>query len=153
MQQLPQKELNDRDSLRNLDGIYVDVIVGGIPSPAALKELSPERLKQDVERQLERGKVRLLEMGHFRTGDPHLEVVVSASDAQNRMVALLVELNFVQICFMRRDPTVTFNRARTWNAKAGVVLTPVAQLADRVRRELTRQIDQFVADYRQGNRE
>jgi hypothetical protein len=150
MQQLPQKELNDRDSLRNLDGIYVDVTVAGIPSPPP-RGLAADQLKGNVERQLERGKVQLLEMGHFRTGDPHVEVVVTASDAQNRMVALLVELNFVQICFMRRDPTVTFNRARTWHAPAAVSLVPVAQLADSVRREITRQVDHFVAEYNRVN--
>jgi hypothetical protein len=144
-----QKELDDRESLRNLDGIYVDV--GVIPPLAIAQKLSAERLREDVERQLQRGNVQVIEMGHFRTGDPHLEVVVTVSPAQNRMVASLVELNFVQICFMRRNPAVTFNRARTWNAAAAVSLGPAAQLASRIRGDVTRQVDQFIAAYRTVN--
>jgi hypothetical protein len=144
-----QKALDDRESLRNLDGIYVDV--GVIPSLAVAQKLSAEGLKEDVERQLQRANVLVLEMGHFRTGDPHLEVVVTTSAAQNRMVASLVELNFVQICFMRRNPAVTFNRARTWNASATVSLGPAATLASRIRSEVARQVEQFIAAYRVVN--
>jgi hypothetical protein len=152
MQQPPQqKELDDRESLRNLDGIYVDVSVGKIP-PTASKEITEDRLKAEVERQLERGKVHLLEMGHFRTGDPHIEVVISVSEVQNRIVASRVELNFVQICFMRRNPAVTFNRARTWYAEAVTSLGPAARLGERVRRDLARQVDQFIAAYHTVNR-
>jgi len=144
-----QQQLDDRESLRNLDGIYVEVDV--IPSLAAVQGFSVERLKEDVERQLRRGGVTVLEMGEFRTGDPHLEIVISVSEVQRRMAASLVEVNFVQICFMRRNPAVTFNRARTWNAKPAISLGAAGQLADRIRRETIRQIDQFIADYRQVN--
>jgi hypothetical protein len=68
------------------------------------------------------------------------------------MVASQVEVNFVQIVFMRRNPVATFNRAQTWRATTGVSLGPVAQLADRIRRETTRQIEQFINDYRQVNK-
>ena len=145
-----QKELDDRQSLRDLDGIYVDV--DGIPPLAGKQGLSAERLQGDVESQLRRAGVEVLPMGHFRTGDPHLQIVVSISEVQGRTVASRVEVNFVQICFLRRNPTVTFNRARTWNANTTVSLGPEAQLADRIRRETARQVEQFIADYWQANR-
>lgn len=145
-----QKELDDRLSLGDLDGIYVEV--DAIPSLARKQGLSAERLQEDVEAQLRRAGVEVLPMGHFRTGDPHLQIVVSLSEVQGRMVASRVEVNFVQICFLRRNPTVTFNRAQTWSANAAVSLGPVAQLAARIRRETTRQVEQFINDYRQVNR-
>ena len=148
--QQQQKELDDRLSLRELDGIYVDV--DAIPSLASKQGLSAERLQEEVEGQLRRAGVEVLPMGHFRTGNPHLQIVVSLSEVQGRTVASRVEVNFVQICFLRRNPTVTFNRARTWSANATVSLGAVAQLVERIRRETTRQVEQFIEDYRQANR-
>src|SRR5437879_4463243 len=82
-------ELDDRESLRDLDGIYVEI--GPLPSSATKQGLSAERLKEDVEGQLRRAGVTVLAMGDFRTGDPHLQIVAGISDAQGRMVALRVE--------------------------------------------------------------
>ncbi len=149
MQPEPQRELDDRLSLSRLDGIFVEV--DEIPSLAARQKLSAERLQEDVENQLRRAKVEVLPMGHFRTGDPHIRIAIHVSDVRNRLVASHVEVNFVQIVFMRRDPTVTFNRGQTWNAKSAVVLGPEDQLAVTIRREVTRQIDQFIADYHPVN--
>jgi len=143
-------EIDDRASLQDLDGIRVDV--EALPPLVVKQGLSAERLKADVEGQLRHAGLRILPMGEFLTGDPHLQVVVRVSDVQGSAVASQVELNFVQIVFMRRNPAVTFNRARTWNATARVSLGPAAQLADRVRGETTRQVEQFIADYRQANR-
>jgi hypothetical protein len=142
-------ELNDRESLRDLDGIRVEV--DPLPSFLARQGLSAETLAADVERQLRGAGVHVLMMGEFRTGDPHLQLVFTVSDVQGHMVASRVEVNFVQICFLRRNPLVTFNRARTWNAAAAVSLGPAAQVATRIRRDLTRQIEQFIDDYRQVN--
>lgn len=145
-----QQELDDRESLRNLDGIYVEV--DALPSLALTQGLSPERLQADVEGQLRRAGVEVLPMGAFRTGDPHLQIVVSVSEVQSRMAASRVEVHFAQIVFLRRNPAATFNRARTWNANPAISLGSQAQLVDRIRRDTTRQVEQFIADYRHVNR-
>jgi hypothetical protein len=90
-------------------------------------------------------------MGASRTGDPHLYALVTVSDVQGQIIALRVEVHFVQICFLRRNPLVTFNRARTWTATAEVSIGPAAVAASRVRRDVTRQIDQFIEDYKRVN--
>ena len=90
-------------------------------------------------------------MGEFRTCDPHLQTVVTVSDVQGHLIASLIEVNFVQICFLRRNPLVTFNRARTWTATAAVSIGPAAATADRIRRDVTRQLDQFIGEYKQVN--
>jgi hypothetical protein len=142
-------EIIDRESLRDLDGIRVEV--DPLPSLLTRQGLSADALAADIEAQLRRAGVNVLMMGEFRTGDPHIQLVVTASDVQSNLVGSRVEVNFVQICFLRRNPLVTFNRARTWTASAVVTLGPAAQAAARVRRDLTRQIDQFIEDYKQVN--
>jgi len=142
-------ELIDRESLRDLDGIRVEV--DPLPSLLTRQGLSAEGLAADVEAQLRRAGVHVLMMGEFRTGDPHIQLVITTSYVQSNMVASRVEVNFVQICFLRRNPLVTFNRARTWNASAVVTLGPAGQAAARIRRDLTRQIEQFIEDYKAVN--
>ena len=144
-----QQELDDRNSLTNLDGIRVEV--DALPSAVTTQGLSAEGVQAEVESQLRRAGVNVLRMGVFRTGDPLLQVIVRVSEGRSRMVASDVEVNFLQIVFMRRNPAVTFNRARTWTANARVTVGPVAELTDRVRRELTRQVEQFIDDYRLVN--
>lgn len=145
----PQRELDDRQSLRDLDGIYVDVT--DLPPLVITQGLSAERLKEDVEERLRRAGVEVLPMGHFRTGDPHVQIAIRVSEPQGRLVASHVEVTFMQICFLRRNPIVTFNRARTWTATSALVLGQVGQLAATIRRDLTSQIDQFVAALRAVN--
>ena len=144
-----QQELDDRNSLTNLDGIRVEVDV--LPSAITVQGLSTEAVHAEVESQLRRADVNVLRMGVFCTGDPHLQVIVRVSEGRSGMVSSHVEVNFLQIVFMRRNPAVTFNRARTWTANATISLGPVAELTDRVRRELTRQVEQFIDDYRLAN--
>lgn len=142
-------ELDDRESLRDLDGIRIEV--DALPSLVATQGLSAERLKDDVEGRLRGAGVKVLPMGAFRSGDPHLHIVVRLSRVEGRMVASQVEVNFVQVVFLRRNPLVTFNRARTWNSGPIVSLGPAAHLAATIRREISRQVDHFIADYRHVN--
>ena len=135
----------DRPSLKDLDGVRVAV---DEPLP---RGVSRDSLKQSVESQLRAAGIKVLGLGDFPTGDPHLRVTVSTSTERNGLVAVDVQLDFVQIVFLRRNPQVTFNRAQTWKADAQVALAPSAQLAREIQRELARQIDQFVEDYRAAN--
>ena len=137
--------VEDRASLTDLDGVRV--AVEGAPP----RGLSGDALKAAVESQLRAAGIKVLGLGDFPTGDPHLRVTVSVSPARDRLAAADVQLDFVQIVFLRRNPQVTFNRAQTWKADAVIVLAPAAQLAGEVQRELSRQVDQFVADYRAVN--
>ena len=135
----------DRPSLKDLDGVRV--AVEGTPPPG----LSGDALKMAVESRLRTAAIKVLGMGDFPTGDPHLRVTVSVSPERNGLAAVDVQLDFVQIVFLRRNPQVTFNRAQTWKADADIILAPLAQLAREVQRELSRQVDQFISDYRAAN--
>jgi len=135
----------DSESLKDLDGVRVAVEE---PLP---RGLSRDALKAAVESQLRAGRITVFGMGEFPTGDPHLRVTISVSAERNGLVAAGVQLDFVQIVFLRRNPQVTFNRAQTWKAEARVALLPAAQLAREVQRDLSRQVTQFIADYRAVN--
>jgi len=137
--------VEDRPSLKDLDGVRV-AVDGPIVPP-----LDRDLLRAAVERQVRAAGIRVLGMGEFPTGDPHLRLIVSLSQALSGIVACAVQLDFVQIVFMRRNPAVTFNRAQTWKADAQVLLVPPGDAADAVSRELARQVDQFIADYRAVN--
>jgi hypothetical protein len=137
--------IEDRPSLKDLDGVRVAVEE---PLPRGLAR----DIKQSVEAQLRAAGIKILGLGDFPTGDPHVRVTVSVSGERNGLVAADVQLDFVQIVFLRRNPQVTFNRAQTWKADAQVVLVALPQLAREVQRELARQVDQFIEDYRAANR-
>lgn len=136
----------DRSSLKDLDGLRV-AVDDPLPSP-----LSHDAIRQTIESQLRVANIRVLGLGDFPTGDPHLRVTISVSAQRNGLVAAAAQLDFVQIVFMRRNPQVTFNHAQTWKADAQVLLVPSGDLARDVQRELARQVDQFVEDYRAVNR-
>jgi len=137
--------VEDRSSLKDLDGVRVAVEE---PLP---RGLSRDTIKQSIEAQLRRAGIKILGLGEFPTGDPHVRVTVSASGERSGLVAADVQLDFVQIVFLRRNPQVTFNRAQTWKADAQIVLAPAGQLARDIQRELARQTEQFIADYRAVN--
>jgi hypothetical protein len=138
--------VEDRPSLKDLDGVRVAV---DEPLP---RGLARDTIKQAVEAQLRAAGIKVLGLGDFPTGDPHLRVTISASSERNGLVAADVQLDFVQIVFLRRNPQVTFNRAQTWKADAQIALAAAAQLVREVQRELARQVDQFIEDYRAANR-
>jgi hypothetical protein len=135
----------DRESLRDLDSVRV--AVESSPTP----QLPGEVLRARIEAQVRAAGIRIQGMGEFPTGDPHLRLVVSVSPPRDGLVACDVQLDFVQIVFLRRNPAVTFNRAQTWKADAAIVLAPEPRLADALQSELSRQVDQFIADYRAVN--
>jgi hypothetical protein len=137
--------VEDRPSLKDLDGVRVAV---DEPLP---RGLARDTIKQSLEMQLRAAGIKVLGLGDFPTGDPHVRVTITASGERDGLIAADVQLDFVQIVFLRRNPQVTFNRAQTWKADAQIVLGPAAQLARDVQRELARQVDQFIADYRAVN--
>ena len=137
--------IEDRPSLKDLDGVRVAV---DEPLP---RGLARDTIRQAVEMQLRAAGIKVLGLGEFPTGDPHVRVTITASGEREGLIAADVQVDFVQIVFLRRNPQVTFNRAQTWKADAQVALVPAAQLAREVQRELARQVDQFIADYRAVN--
>jgi hypothetical protein len=137
--------VEDRPSLKDLDGVRVAVEE---PLP---RGFARDTIKQAVEAQLRSAAIKILGLGDFPTGDPHLRVTISVSGERNGLVAADVQLDFVQIVFLRRNPQVTFNRAQTWKADAQIALVSPVQLAREVQRELARQTDQFIEDYRAAN--
>lgn len=138
--------VQDRPSLTDLDGVRVAVEE---PLP---RGLARDTIKQAVEMQLRAAGIKVLGLGEFPTGDPHVRVTITASGEREGLIAADVQLDFVQIVFLRRNPQVTFNRAQTWKADAQIVLVSGVQLARDVQRELARQVDQFIEDYRAANR-
>ena len=66
-------EINDRGSLRDLDGVRLEV--EPLPPFVIKPGLCAERLAAEIETQLRRAGVNVLRMGEFRTGDPHLQMM------------------------------------------------------------------------------
>jgi hypothetical protein len=141
---MQQAQFDDRLSIKDLDGVRVAV---EDPLPSGF---SSAQIVATIEGQLRRAGIRVLGMGEFPTGDPHLRVTVSAA-ATSGIAAVDVQVDFVQIVFLRRNPAVTFNRAQTWKAAAQLVMGTASDIMPAVERELARQVDQFVADYRAIN--
>ena len=77
----------------------------------------------------------------------YLNVRIAASMEANRLNAYDVELSFVQIVFLRRKPSVTFNRAQTWKALGRIGIAAPAQVSEAIQQELARQLDQFIKAY------
>ena len=144
--------IEDRPSLKDLDGVRVAVEPIRLAPLAQGKEpLAGDTIKQAVEAQLRAAGIKVLGLGDFPTGDPHVRVTITASGDRDGLIAADVQLDFVQIVFLRRNPQVTFNRAQTWKADAQIVLVPRAQIAREIERELARQVEQFIEDYRAAN--
>lgn len=131
-------------SLKDLDGVRV-AVEEPVPPP-----FTGPALRAAVEQQLRAAGVRLLGMGDFPTGDPHLRLTL-ATAAQGGLLACDLQLDFVQIVFMRRNPAVTFNRAQTWKADARLLFIAPGDVSGAVRVELERQVAQFITDYRSAN--
>ena len=134
----------ERDSLRDLDGVRVVV-----ESPGGA--LDKDQLQKTVESKLRSAGIKVQNPGDFPVGDPFLRVRVTTTEESNGIIGYNVELEFLQIVFLRRNPALTFNSAQTWKAKGQVGLAPAPQLAGKIQQDLSAQVDQFVAAYRAAN--
>ena len=134
----------ERDSLRDLDGVRVVV-----ESPAS--GLDKDQLQKVVESKLRAAGIKVQNQGDFPVGDPFLRLRVTTTAETNGIVGYNVDLEFLQIVFLRRNPALTFNSAQTWKARGQVGLAPAAQLAAKIQQELSAQVDQFIAAYRAAN--
>jgi hypothetical protein len=139
----------DRESLRDLDGVRVAIEPLSLAFP--VKGLSADQLKQAAARKLEQAGIRSLNQGEYPVGDPYLRVQVATTGETDGLAAYDVQVDFVQIVFLRRNPAVTFNRAETWKADSRLGLVPTSQLAQAILEELSAQLDQFLAAYRAVN--
>jgi hypothetical protein len=138
----------DRESLRSLDGVRV--AVQDLPAGAP-KELNKDALREFVESRLVAAHVPLLMPGEYPVGDPFLRVTVKTTAESAGVAGYHVDLEFVQIVFVRRNPMLTFNRAQTWAANAHMGLAARGQLTERVRKDLAEEVDQFIAAYKSVN--
>ena len=134
----------ERDSLRDLDGVRVVV-----ESPGG--SLDKDQLQKAVESRLRSAGIKIQDPGDFPVGDPFLRAKVTTTPESNGTIGYNVELEFVQIVFLRRNPALTFNSAQTWKAKGQMGLAPAARLARMIQQELSAQVDQFVAAYQASN--
>jgi len=134
----------ERDSLRDLDGVRVVV-----ESPGGA--LDKDQLQKAVESRLRAAGIKVQNQGDFPVGDPFLRARVTTTAETNGLAGYNVELEFVQIVFLRRNPALTFNTAQTWKAKGQMGLAPAARLAGKVQDELSAQVNQFIEAYRASN--
>lgn len=139
----------DRESLRDLDGVRVAIEAPSLAFP--VKGISVDELQQAAAGRLAKAGIRILNQGAYPVGDPYLRLKVATTDETNGLAAYSVQVDFVQIVFLRRNPAVTFNRAETWKANPRIGLVPTSQLAQAILDELSGQLDQFVAAYRAAN--
>src|ERR1700694_5833917 len=120
----------DRESLRDLDGVRV--AVEDLSPAIEAKGLSKDVLRKAVESKLEQAGIRVMNAGEFPVGDPFLDVRVTNTKENARLIGYNVEVKFVQIAFLRRNPSLTFNRAETWRAAGHMEIIPSAQLAEKI---------------------
>lgn len=139
----------DRSSLKDLDGVRV--VVEELPANVASKTFTAELLRKSIETKLRDTKIPVLNQGEFPVGDPFLRVRVTTTAAEKGLAAYRVDLDFAQIVFMRRNPTITFNRAQTWYATPVMGLSPTARLAENINKGMAQQVDQFIAAYLAAN--
>lgn len=139
----------DRESLRDLDGVRV--VVEDLSPAVEAKGLTKDLLRKAVESKLEQAGIRVMNAGEFPVGDPFLDVRITVTKESGRLIGCNVEVKFVQIVFLRRNPAFTFNRAETWKATGHMEIVPSAQLAEKIRQDLSDQVDQFIAAYRAVN--
>jgi hypothetical protein len=144
-----EEDTRDRQSLRDLDGIRV--AVEELPPALAAQGVSKDRLHKAVESQLRRAGITVLNAGEFPVGDPYLDVRITASKESGGFIAYSIEVSFVQIVFLRRNPAATFNRAQTWKAPGAVDLVRPARLPATIEENLSHQIGQFVQAYLSAN--
>jgi hypothetical protein len=138
----------DRDSLRTLDGIRV--AVEDLPASAP-KDLTKDALRRFVESKLVGAHVPLQGPGEFPTGDPFLRVTIKTTAETGAVMGYHVALEFMQVVFVRRNPTLTFNRAQTWAANARMGLAARGQLVERIQKDLAEEVDQFITAYKSVN--
>jgi len=134
----------ERDSLRDLDGVRVVV-----ESPGCA--LDKDQLQKAVDAKLRAAGIKVQNPGDFPVGDPFLRARVTITTESNGIIGYNVELEFVQIVFLRRNPALTFNSAQTWKAKGQMGLVPAARLVGKVQQDLSAQLGQFIDAYRSGN--
>ena len=139
----------DLESLRDLDGVRVAVEDASLAFP--VKGISAEELEQAAARRLKQAGIRILNQGAYPVGDPYLRMRVATTKETNGLAAYFVQVDFVQIVFLRRNPAVTFNRAETWKANPRLGVVPTSQLAQAILEELSQQLDQFLSAYRAVN--
>jgi hypothetical protein len=144
-----EDDTRDRLSLRDLDGVRVSV--EELPAALGAIGVSRNRLHKAVESQLLRAGITVLNAGEFPVGDPYLVIRITASKQSGGFIAYALEVAFVQIVFLRRNPAATFNRAQTWKAPGAVDLVRPARLPASMEENLSRQIDQFVQAYLSAN--
>jgi len=140
-----EDDTRDRQSLQDLDGVRV--ALEELPPELRARGVARDRLHKAIESQLRRAGIPVLNAGEFPVGDPYLDVRITASRETGGFVAYAIEVSFVQIVFLRRNPAATFNRAETWKATGAVGLARSAQLAASIEEDLARQIDQFIQSY------
>ena len=139
----------DRKSLRDLDGVRV--AIEDLSPAVEAKGFSKDLLRKALESKLEQAGIRVMNAGEFPVGDPFLDVRVTVTKETSRLVGCNVELKFIQIVFLRRNPSVTFNRSETWRAEGHMEIVPSSQLAKKIRQDLADQVEQFIAAFRAVN--
>jgi hypothetical protein len=139
----------DRESLRDLEGVRVAAEDLSLATP--VKGFSADQLRKTVEARLRKAGIPVLNEGEFPVGDPYLRVRVVTTPKGGGFVGYDVRVDFVQIVFLRRNPSVTFNRAETWKAAGRMGIVTASRLAERIRQALAQQVDQFIAAYRSVN--
>jgi hypothetical protein len=139
----------DSESLRDLDGVRV--AVEGLSLAFPVKGVSSDELRNAATVKLQQAGIHVLNQGEYPVGDPYLRVQVTTTKDDHGLAGYHVELDFVQIVFMRRNPSVTFNRAQTWKAKGRIGIVPSTRLTEAIQQELSAQLDQFIEAYRSVN--
>ena len=139
----------DRQSLRDLDGVRVTV--DDLPGAAVEFGITQDQIRKQIEDGLRAARIPVLNSGEFPVGDPALRLHLAIATEAKGVTGFTIEMDFVQIVFMRRNPGITFNRAQTWSAGSEMALTSRARMREDVRRAIAAQLEKFVVAYRSVN--
>jgi hypothetical protein len=124
--------IEDRPSLKDLDGVRV-AVEETAPARTCARHHQASRRSAAACRGHQESSASAISRPAILTCESRSR----ASSERNGLVAADVQLDFVQIVFLRRNPQVTFNRAQTWKADARRSCSwPRAQLAREIEREL-----------------
>ena len=143
----------ERASLVGLKGVYVVV---GIDSGAEKYGLTEQTLQTDVELRLRRSSIKVLSKDEWlkTPGLPLLDITVAvkthSTPELKGVLAMYIDISFVQSVLLTRDQTKSSPGAITWR-KSGIYLGGLYKIIDS--REIVKKdyIDKFINDYLEAN--
>jgi hypothetical protein len=141
----------ERSTLKGLTGLRV--LVDSVPPEVAKRGLRSADLQAEIEARLKAAAIPLLTADDRAAGNPtlHLSLAIFADDSgEETIFSYWRQLTFRQETRLTRAPAVRV-AAITWQA-SGALATVSTEGLKKFRDDVRRDVDLFVAAYREANR-